>query len=300
MKRTFIFTLIGILFQTFSQGQIISFVPTTVLKQENILLPNLISVGFDKTTHILFPYAISYVDLGSSEIIADKAADVQNLLRIKANVKNFKETNISVVTSDGRFYSFVLNYAENPTVLSYDLTKTNTFEQSAFKLKNADGTESKILFEGVRMNEQEISYYAMKIAEKKKSIKHIGKTENDISFNLQGLYVRDNVLFFHTLIANESQINYDIDFIRFFIKDKIIAKRTAMQELEVKPIKVLNGDINVVVGGESVNKIFCLQKFTIPDDKVLEVEMYERGGGRHIIFTVNNDAINHSLDLEKK
>ena len=66
-----------------------------------------IEVAFSKTTHILFPASVLYVDLGSTDIIAGKAAGVENVVRVKATKQGFEdETNFSVITSDGHFYSF--------------------------------------------------------------------------------------------------------------------------------------------------------------------------------------------------
>ena len=58
-------------------------------------------------THILFPTEVRYVDLGSNNIIAGKADGVENVVRVKAAVKEFPgETNFSVITGDGSFFSF--------------------------------------------------------------------------------------------------------------------------------------------------------------------------------------------------
>lgn len=61
-------------------------------------------VTYDKTSHLIFPTAIRYVDLGSEYLIAGKAEDAENVLRVKASVRDFEpETNFSVITNDGRF-----------------------------------------------------------------------------------------------------------------------------------------------------------------------------------------------------
>ena len=38
-------------------------------------------------------------------------------------------------------------------------------------------------------------------------------------------------------------------------------------------------------------QVFVFDKFTIPSDKVLMVEMHEKGGGRHQTFTVESEDI---------
>ena len=84
--------------------------------------PYKMEVTYDKTSHLIFPTAIRYVDLGSEYLIAGKAEDAENVLRVKASVRNFEpETNFSVITNDGRFYSFSVYYSSYPEATSYDL-----------------------------------------------------------------------------------------------------------------------------------------------------------------------------------
>ena len=83
------------------------------------LTPYLLEVSFYKTVHIVFPAAVKYVDLGSTDIIAGKA---ENVMRVKAAIERFvTETNFSVITSDGSFYSFNVVYSDEPSVLNINI-----------------------------------------------------------------------------------------------------------------------------------------------------------------------------------
>ena len=75
-------------------------VETKIFPTNQIISPHKIEVTFQKTVHILFPSEVKYVDLGSFDIIADKATGAENVIRIKAAVKGFEgETNFSVITA---------------------------------------------------------------------------------------------------------------------------------------------------------------------------------------------------------
>jgi hypothetical protein len=88
-------------------------VETKIFPTNQIISPHKIEVTFQKTVHILFPSEVKYVDLGSFDIIADKATGAENVVRIKAAVKGFEgETNFSVITADGCFYSFNVVYKD--------------------------------------------------------------------------------------------------------------------------------------------------------------------------------------------
>ena len=90
--------------------------------QRQVVEPYRVEVAFNKTLHILFPSEVVYVDLGSLDLIADKADGAQNVVRIKAAKQDFtEETNFSVITADGCFYSFTAVYSENPSQLNIEM-----------------------------------------------------------------------------------------------------------------------------------------------------------------------------------
>src|SRR5699024_9369715 len=85
------------------------------LNIDRMVLSDGLGVRYDKTTHIIFPSAVRYVDLGSPNLVAGKADGAENVIRVKAVVKNFRdETNMSVITESGSFYTFNVKYADEP------------------------------------------------------------------------------------------------------------------------------------------------------------------------------------------
>ena len=95
---------------------------TKKLMFDRMIPPHGLEVTYDKTVHILFPAAVRYVDLGSPNLIAGKADGAENVIRVKATVKNFRnETNMSVITEDGSFYTFNVKYADEPLILNVEM-----------------------------------------------------------------------------------------------------------------------------------------------------------------------------------
>ena len=56
-----------------------------------------------------------------------------------------------------------------------------------------------------------------------------------------------------------------------------------------------------IAGKSTVRTVYALPKFTIPDDKLLVVELYEKNGGRHQTIRVENtDIVNAEVINELK
>lgn len=251
--------------------------------------PHGLEITYDKTVHVIFPSPVRYVDLGSTDLIAGKADGAENVIRVKATTKNFRqETNMSVITEDGNFYSFNVKYADEPLLLNVEMCdfihdgKTvnrpnNAMEIYLTELDNESPRLVRLIMKSVYERD-------------KRRIRHIGCKRFGVQFLLKGLYSHGGLLYFHTQIKNTSHVPFDVDFVTFKIADKKLVKRTAMQEQVVYPLRAYNY-VTRVDGRKSECTVFALPKFTIPDGKKLVVEMYEKQGGRHQTFELENEDL---------
>lgn len=242
-------------------------------------------VTYDKTSHLIFPSAIRYVDLGSEHLIAGKAEDAENVLRVKASVKDFgPETNFSVITDDGRFYSFDAYYSACPSTLSYNLQALhNGVDKSA-------GQD--VLFEELGNNSPSLAGLLLETIynKDKRIIKHIGAKSFGIQFILKGIYIHNGKYYFHTEFRNRTNVPFQIDFVNFKVVDKKIAKRTVVQERPMTPLRTYKPLDEI--GRKTIEQnVFLLDQFTIDDDKVLMIEIFEKNGGRHQTLQVQNSDL---------
>ena len=131
----------------------------------------------------------------------------------------------------------------------------------------------------------------------KREIKHIGSKKFGVQFLLRGLYAHNGLLYFHLQTKNQSEMPYNIDFITFKVVDKKIAKRTAIQEQVLQPLRTYN-NLTRIGGLQTQRSVFVLEQFTLPDNKVLEVTLFEQKGGRHQTFMVENDDLIRAKNID--
>lgn len=259
---------------------------TKKITYDRMIPPHGLEVTFDKTCHVIFPAAIAYVDLGSANIIAGKADGAENVIRVKAAKRGFKgETNMSVITEDGAYYSFNVKYAREPRILNVEMTDFIHDGEAVNRPNNSMniylkelGSESPVL---VRLVMKSIW------KENKRRVKHIGSKSFGIQFLLKGIYTHNGLLYFHTEIKNSSNVPFDVDYITWKIVDKKVVKRTAIQEQVIQPLRTQNFVLNIS-GNSTERTVWTMDKFTLPDDKCLVVELAEKNGGRHQSFTIEN------------
>lgn len=252
---------------------------------QDVINARKVEVTTNKTSSIIFPYKITDVDRGSRDILVQKAKGVTNILKVKAARSNFKETNLTVITDDGSIFLFPMYYSSQP----------DTYAVRASDFVNSK--ETPVLFQN------ELTTVQLQDASEK-IINHASHnvikstTGNEMKLSLLGIYIQDNTLFYHIRIANQSNIPYHTEMLRFSVKDQKKPKRTASQELLEVPIYQY-GNTFVIKGKSSEDLIYALPKRTIPNAKILNIELKEKHGGRHLNLKIKNKSILKAQTIPK-
>lgn len=228
-----------------------------------------IQLTTDKTTSLIFPFSILHIDRGTRDILVQPIKEAGNILLVKGAVPEFTPTNLSVVTSDGSVYSLPLVFNAEPSLTVYQLPVQKSYS---------------------------IETYANSILDNPISIHGIKDYRWNMRVRVSGIYMKNDLMYYQLSLANESPVDYDIDVLRFYIRDKHTHRRTAVQENELKPLYVAGNTAQVKANSQSAI-VVALQKFTIPDGKYLAVELMEKNGGRHLKMKVWNRKIMKAIIL---
>ena len=268
--------------------------------------PQRIEAGFTKTVHILFPSPVTYIDIGSMDIIAGKADGAENVVRVKAAVRNFTaETNLTVITEDGGFFTFDVHYAENPAVSTVNLTVQEPQTEGVQKpdvagdyQPTAPASEGRVLLREVgREKPATVKRMLSDIYRQNRTdVKGIRTKKYGIEVEVLGIYVSNDVIYIHTCMYNDTNISFEVDARQFIVADKKLAKRTAQQQTPLEILRVCN-DPAVVRGHQRQRTVFALPKLTIADDKVLLLEIIEKNGARHQTTEIPSREISNAKVL---
>jgi conjugative transposon TraN protein len=236
-----------------------------------------IQITFNKTSTIILPAKIKGVDRGSRDVLAQKANGVDNVIQLKAARENFPETNVTVITEQD-IHHFIINYAREPESLTINLSTSTRQEVEKFLIMED------------QMSSREMSRYAARIGDQHSKGSITGTRKYKMKFTLLGIFIKQNTLFCQLRLQNHTNIPYEVEFLRFYVQDKTKVKRTASQDVELKPLFTY-GNNRGVDGKSAEYVVYALEKFTIPEAKHLVIEVFERNGGRNLTLTVRNKAI---------
>ena len=118
----------------------------------------------------------------------------------------------------------------------------------------------------------------------------IGKIDPTIGCYIGTIAYDKSFIYLTVIVENDATIDYNLDFIKFFIESKTGAKKKTDYEEELVPVGELIKE--TTVSKDEVQKyVFAFEKFTITKEKELRVEIWESEGDRNSILNVKSKYI---------
>ena len=245
---------------------------------------NCINVCKTKTAHLICPERVTYLQAGDNDrIIAEVVPGHQNIIRLKAQ-NEFKGSSSLTAISGGKVYSIIVEYADTEEIA----WRLETFASEKAGQAAGATPEDYLL--------QELSF---QILGQHKSHVCSKVKKNDVSFGLLNIFQKNDLLFFEVVITNNSGMGFDVENLHWWIDDKKQYKSTNLQEFQCYPVYQHYG-VKYVPKKTTIREVFVFPKFTIPDQRVLKIELLEKAmenTGRKLTIEVKNKAILHACEF---
>ncbi len=236
-----------------------------------------------KMTNLVFPVAIRTGIKVSRDVLVQKVKGVENVIELKAARPHFLPTNLSVFGLDGRLYSFDLEYSDNPPVLNFAVVPPPSGHAT-----NLYPDKPPLMLTDLPVDQATLVEDAGTLANEKGFL-HASVHSEKMRLQIEGIYLKDSLLWFTLRLGNAAQVPYAPEFVRLFIQDRAKVKRTAIQQAAMEP--VFAELPNEIPGRSSGTFALGYPLFTVPRDKELWLEIAERSGGRLLKLPISYKTI---------
>ena len=230
-----------------------------------------LEVTTNKTTSLLFPSAILSIDRGSEHILVQKST--AQVLKVKADSVFADTTNLTVITTDGKLYSFLVVYNSSPSVLTFDL-----------------GAGKNILGDTV------LTALAQRVRAMDHRLYGVRYSSGLVLLRLQGVYTNGNVIAVKLRIDNRSTLSYEIGDVSALLSGGSSAKRRAVQDREI-PILVSDKATNTVREKQSLVLVVIVPKAGLVPGQTLQIHVQEKGSDRQLHLDLPNKYILNAILL---
>ncbi len=122
----------------------------------------------------------------------------------------------------------------------------------------------------------------------------VDKEKNgDVKAWVNKLSIADNKIFVRVDVNNHSSLPYDVDFVRFYIRDLKTVSRMATHEQEILPIYSTFKSRLAILKNKQLANVFAFRRFSLTEDQALNIEIYERNGNRHLYLKIKQKDLDH-------
>lgn len=290
-------------------------VSISIFGQEKSVEEFVIYANSTKNTSLIFPTPIKKADVGSDNFkFGYNKTELSTIGILKATLG--EESNLLIITENGNIFSFVIRYKKGNNILTY-LIKENmavgnekgkvvlnetpenkkSEKESGTKPNNIGKVVDAITvnnFQNQTVNDTTDVYKKLCLVEIAKPIFYskIHGVKDKIMVKLKRISYLNNELYFTVILKNESTLDYDINYLNFYITSRNKKKNTTTQTIPYKS-KYIHNLPTKIKAGDYIEVVYVYQKFSINENKILLIEMTEDNGERNVKLEIPNTFINN-------
>lgn len=136
------------------------------------------------------------------------------------------------------------------------------------------------------VDEKDLESWCKQVQKDRRRIYYLFNRRYRMNFQVKGVYTHQGLLFFRLAVSNRSHLDYDVDSIRFFIRDSRDNKRSIPSPY--LPAVYSYGNTSLIQGKSKEESVIVMPQFTLPAGKYLAIEITEKHGGRKLELFVGN------------
>ena len=234
------------------------------------------------TMALFFPSDIKQGITGSDNFVFTYNREKkQNLGLLKAVKGN--PSNLLVITSDGKVYSFILKYAEfidNPNRFISVQESIGDVKRVLKKVLETDENQNT----GMQVNDsQDLLRKSCESLLKLPKEKYFRKKGRGIILSLKNIKYQYDKVFLQFEIENKSEVRFDFDFLKIFKVNGNQKRNASYQEIQLNPIYVYNKPSRVLPNIK-VQMVYVVPKFIISRNEKIEARLQELKTTRKVIL----------------
>ena len=256
---------------------------STYTEAQNIVKIDTIYANEQKTVSMFFPKPIRQGITGSSNYAFSYNRDKEQYFGLLQATPG-EESNLLVVTGDGKVYSYLLRYSQKLEKLNYFIAYSESIGNERTGSANLPKLEIKHPTNESALDttkSKEYSKLCSQLLRNPRPFDQI-KFKDGVSIRMtKSIYYMNNVYILFK-ISNDSQINFKINSLNLYIVNGNKKRKASYQELLLTPAYQFKMP-KVVNKGQKVLFVSVFPKFTLGNREKLVLKFEELNGNRDLI-----------------
>lgn len=242
--------------------------------------PDTLYVSDTETVYLVFPESIALVDIGRA---SDYLARIEGeCVFIKAKDDHAQLTNLLVKTSNQHYFITKIDYAKAPLKNLYDFREEKEFKIEREQEKSKDS----------KIDLEKIEARLMRLKQETGNVKGLRSSGNHLKLKVTHLQNGRQATYLGIRIANNSSIDYKVDFAGFTLSEKKgrrFSGNNSYQQ-DITPYIALGKP--VIPRYEQASLYYALPLYAMASRGKLEIIIREKGGSRTLRLSIPARKIN--------
>lgn len=254
-----------------------------------------IDVNTDMFVQIVFKTPVQSLRVGMPNVVEAQYND--NIITVQALVEELK-TNLTVKTSDGMYYSFILKGTTEIPRLFYEITPLQAVNAAAPILMGKIPDKSE---KGDNKKQELTTPKSIdeKVLDKSGYLSNRNVAEyRKVELSINGVYINNGKLYFLMQVRNRSNIRYNVNKLSFATASiKKAKKQIDAEEQEFEPLYFYPEFTEIKPKGK-VKFVAVFNKFTLNSDKEMEITLTEQDGERVVRLLIDTETISNAENIK--
>ena len=288
-----------------------------------------VEIGVLSTTHILFTSDLTYVDISSPDVIAAKVVDAsKNMLAIKARKEFIFTTTVSALEANGTMHTFYVRFNASPAELVIDTRTTERDQVSESvntqirpqrdvtitagkgdrensrngkrKGRDRSAVSAPSTGTGVNVTSSQTSNFGRGNAPTIEEVLNRGRELYHVTDKMYGLeaavvniYAYSDLTYVVIELHNGSDIGYEAGDAQFTVENRKVSASSLYTDKSVWPRSSFG---TLSCPPNSTTRIgYTIPKLTLQKNEVLKIYVYEKGGARNLLLTLDDKDVNFAV-----
>lgn len=233
----------------------------------------------DKNVALFFPKPIRQGIAGAPHFVFTYNRDQGQYFGL-LQAQEGPESNLLVLTEDGRVYSYILKYRKALPRLNHFITENESIGTEV-PLEISEPSISGGLEPATPQRESFEAFSDQLLGSRLERL--AGKRKRGIGLQLQKMVYHGEATYLVLEVTNRSGIAFEVDYLKVYRISGTKGKKASFQKRELEPLHV-HGMPLKVYHGQRLRFVFVLPKFVLGNAEKLQLELRERKGDRKVVL----------------
>lgn len=242
-----------------------------------------------KNVALFFPDPIHQATTGTENFVFTFNREKEQYFGLLQATKG-ENSNLLVITKNGSIFSYIIGYKKGINQVNYFIDNNNSIGNVDPSINNTKDTATTKPV--MPLENSDYKLFCNSLLRRNQHLGNIKKRKGGIILKVDNIVFKDEQIYFVIKIENKSNLDYDLNFLNFYLTTRKKGKRKSLQRI-YRPSLYVHQLPNKVKAGDQIRTVYVMPKYSLSNDRSMMLELNENHGERIVKLKISHRFINN-------